>query len=173
MKTIIIILLLVSINSSYGQTKEEKFNTDEFEITYKKVIKNVSIKGDSVWTVHNEASDRFILTDSAVNISSSIANIPLENLERIKFVTGKGTWFFAIIGGLAGIVVTAFIMDQTLSGEERLGGVLYLPLGAIVGSVTGGVIGSQVKTYKEYGMERLTPFQKKEVLKILGKQFKK
>lgn len=165
----------VEVDLKLANNKTAKYNTSDFEITYELFSKYKLIKNkDTVYVrktdILSEYNNTLFLSGNSIVIPESGNKIALDNLREIKFYKGRYGWTGFGIGAAVGFFAALAHGDMTLKGDSRFGLMVYPFLGAVVGAVTGGLIGVVIRDTESFVFKNMDVSRKREeMVKLLLK----
>jgi hypothetical protein len=152
-----------------------RFTTGDFEVEYEAFSKTRVIKNrDTVFVrtanILSEYGNTLYLSENFVVVSNPENEIALDNLKSITFYKGRNGWtgfgIGAAVGFFSGLASTGFFKDP-------YGILVYPPLGAILGAVSGGIIGALIRDSESFLFHKMNVREKREELIRLMKKHKR
>lgn len=149
MKTISLLvifsLILASCSSNTWIKKLPLHEKYEKEINYlgKNHSGKITLKDDQIIP----AMKMFISRDSLKYLNKQVAQFDIISLDQIKMITFKDHtvgFFYGLIGGLGIGVGVGYVSTDWDAEMAGLGMLLYISSGILVGSVYGGITGSDL-----------------------------
>ena len=180
------LILLCPICDVHSQTYNNKtFNVSGFTFLYSENNNSGFQDTSGISNLPARKMDQVTevkyLTDSIILASSMYTNeetkIPVQNINSINIRTGSNFWLGTGIGAGAGTllgIVTAAITYNSVDNDpysKFFTGMTYVAyplIGFLTGSIIGGVIGGNSKTYDTYDFTRIPNNKQERLLKILN-----
>jgi len=172
---IVMLLLLPAICYSQLDSNTHSYQTPGVKLRYYSPAAKDTLEVNNVYRL--VLQDDYILTQSG--------KFKIDQLSSVKIRTGKGDFWSGFALGTAGGAVVGLIIGSMLdhNDKEKGGGghpefyignaLISIPVGMVLGAITGGLIFTQINTYTDYDFPGSNAEFKKIELKSLMEKWRK